>query len=234
MNYNIINNKDEKMANLVLDNHFLIFVLERFGIALGTQEKTVTQVCNENNISVELFLSIANLHINANIIPSITLNNTDIYAIISYLKKSHEYYSTEAIPNISNQIELLNDTNKDSAHTLILRFFNEYKKDISNHLLYEESIVYPYIVNLLNLKNGEKEYTISNYKHNHNDIESKLYDLKNLLIKHLPDKNNLKFRRKLLLELFRFEKDLIIHSIIEESILIPHIEKIENQLINNG
>jgi len=223
-------NIEEKMADVVLNNHFLIFVLERFGIPLGTQEKSIAEVCDENNIAVKLFITIANLHINIDVLPTVVLNDIDAYTIIDYLKKSHEYYLTEAIPNISHQINLLSNTNKDSAHTLIERFFNEYKKDISNHLLYEESIVYPYITSLLNLKNGKKEYTINNYKKNHDDIESKLDDLKNLLIKHLPDQNNKKFRRKLLFELFRFERDLRIHSIIEEHILIPHIERIEKQL----
>lgn len=223
-------NKEEKMADVVLNNHFLIFVIERFGIPLGFQDKSIAEVCIENNVNIDLFFTIYNLHINHKTLPTTILNDSDVITIINYLKKSHKYYSTEAIPNISHQIKLLSDNNKGSIYTLIERFFNEYRKEVSTHLLYEESIVYPYVISLLNVKNGEKEYTISNYKNCHEDIESKLDDLKNLLIKHLPDQKDQKFRRKLLFELFRFEKDLIIHAIIEESILIPHIERIEKQL----
>ena len=223
-------NKDEKMADVVLSKHFLIFVLERFNIPLGVQEKTIEEICKENDISLNLFLGIANLHINPNIAPEITLDEHAIYTIIDYLKNSHAYYTNEAIPSIAQQIKEISNTRKDTTYTLIERFFNDYKEDVSTHLLYEESIVYPYVTSLLNLKDGKKEYTINNYKNNHEDIESKLDDLKNLLIKHLPDQKDQEIRRKLLFKLFRFEKDLIIHTIIEEQILIPHIEAIENLL----
>ena len=225
-------NKNKKMADLVLEKHFLIFVLERFNISLGLQEKTIATVCNENNISIDLFFAIYNLHLNPQVSPTIVLQDEEIPSIINYLKKSHVYYTNEVIPNISAQIKALSDTNKDSTYTLIERFFNDYKKEIATHLLYEESIVYPYVISLLkaNVNDGKKEYTITNYKDNHIDIETKLDDLKNLLIKHLPDQRDQKFRRKLLSDLFRFEKDLRIHAIIEDQILIPKIEKIEQQL----
>ena len=72
------------------------------------------------------------------------------------------------------------------------------------------------------------DYEIKDYKNHHQDIETKLLDLKNLLIKHLPEKNDQVFRRNLLFELFRFERDLRIHTIIEESILVTAIENLED------
>lgn len=218
------------MATILLNNHYLIFVLERFGIPLGVKEKTIAEVCKENNIALNLFLGIAYLHTNPNIAPKISINDDAIYTIINYLKKSHTYYTDEAMPAITKLIKNISEIRKDSTYTLIERFFTNYKEDLSTHLLYEESIVYPYAISLLNLKNGKKEYTINNYKKNHADIESKLNDLKKLLIKHLPEQEDQQIRRNLLFKLFRFEKDLLIHTIIEEHILIPHIEAIENRL----
>ncbi len=228
MNFKEINKK-EIIANTILRNHFLILVLERFNIGFGFQDKTIAEICQEKKINVNLFLTICNLHINKTLGNSLNLNNNDIQKIVEYLQNSHNYYITELIPNISKQIEAFVKSRKEKDLTFILieRFFNEYKKEVFKHLEYEEKFVFPYITNLLIQKKKNTNYKIKEYKHNHKDIESKLNELKNLLIKYLPEKNDRKFRRNFLFDLFRLERDLNIHTIIEESILVPSIEKIE-------
>ena len=106
---------------------------------------------------------------------------------------------------------------------------------IINHLNYENDVVFPYIERTIDLfeSNDSKnisDYSVLDYKDNHFDIEDKLADLKNLLIKYLPINNDQQIRRKLLFELFEFESDLNIHSTIEETVLIPIVEKMENVL----
>jgi regulator of cell morphogenesis and NO signaling len=89
--------------------------------------------------------------------------------------------------------------------------------------------LYERIVNQ-NQTDGGKRYSVSEYKDHHNDIEEKLNDLKSLLIKYLPLKNDQPIRRKLLFSLFELEYDLNIHSQIEELILIPLVSKMELHL----
>ncbi len=223
----IINDPKQKIADAVIQNHFLIIVLERFGIQLGLQEKTIEGICEENSINTDIFFTIQNLHINANKIPKLELNENDVKVIIRYLKNSHEYYKTEILPNISKQINEIVKKNNDVTSSLIKTFFDEYKQEVLNHLEYEDSIVFPYVIDLVSNKQTKTKYKIKKYKINHNDIETKLNDLKNLLIKHLPVKDDQKLRRNMLYNLFRFEKDLSIHTIIEEDILVPAIEKFE-------
>jgi regulator of cell morphogenesis and NO signaling len=58
-----------------------------------------------------------------------------------------------------------------------------------------------------------------------------LHDLKNLLLKYVKIDNDLDLRRKLFFALYELEYDLFVHSLIEETILIPsgvNIEKKEN------
>ena len=73
----------------------------------------------------------------------------------------------------------------------------------------------------------EINYSVTEYREHHNDIEEKLTDLNNLLIKYIPQQNDQQIRRQLLLSLFELEYDLNIHSRIEETILIPMVEKME-------
>lgn len=225
----LIFDKNMKMADVLLQNHFLLLVLERFEINLGLQDKTISEVCNENNVNHNVFFAIANLHKDINSLTSVNFNDEDIVGIIAYLKKSHEYYITETLPEISQKIKTLCENHNELVFILIERFFSEYKNEVNNHLKYEEKIVYPYSLSLLILNNYPDKYSIAEYKYHHDDIETKLDDLKNLLIKHLPEKNDQKFRRTILFDLFRFEKDLKIHTVIEEKILIPYIENIENK-----
>ena len=231
-NYNPVDDKDRKMADLILENHFLILVLERFGVSFGLQDMTIEEVCDNNNINISIFFTIVNLHLNLKAPPGLIVNDNDIGTIVKYLERSHQYYSSEVIPHISQQIRSLCSTNKDLSFKLIERFFDEYKDEVSKHLRYEESVVYPYALSLLEIKNQRQGFAISDYKNNHEDIETKLDDLKNLLIKYLPEKGDQKYRRNLLFQLFRFEKDLRIHTIIEENILIPQIEKAESKLMS--
>ena len=228
---NEIINKKSILSEIVLKNYFLILVLERFGIELGQQNKTVETVCIENNISINVFLIIANLHNNTFYeIQTNQLNKTEIQTIITYLKNSHHYYSEEIFPEVIENIHLLSEENKMPGVSMVESFFNQYKKEVDRHFEYEEDIAFPYILSLLdNEQNHKANYSVKKYKEHHDDIEEKLDDLKRLLVQHLPQKNDRIIRRKILFALFGLEQDLRIHAKIENDILIPFIENVEKQ-----
>lgn len=225
---NEIINRKSIISDIILNNHFIILVLERFGIKLGQQSKTVEMVCKENNICVEIFLTISNLHNNICYTPIISYKYSDIKTIIEYLENSHQYYSEEIFPEIIKDIHSLSEVNKMQGISMVEDFFNQYKKEVNKHFEYENDIAFPYMLNLLNNNNNNKNsYSVKQYKEHHDDIEEKLDDLKRLLIQHLPQKNDRLERRKILFALFDLEQDLKIHAKIENDILIPFIEKVE-------
>jgi regulator of cell morphogenesis and NO signaling len=224
--------KDMKMSDIILNNHFLILILERFGIELGLQDKTIETVCNENNISTEIFLTIVNLHNNIPCTPVLSFDCSDIKEIIQYLKNSHHYYSHEVFPEIIKKIHLMSKYNPKPEMLMVEDFFNEYKKEVDQHLNYENEIVFPYILNLFEnkeLTGSNNDYSVTEYKEHHDDIEEKLDDLKKLLIQHLPQKSDCTIRRKILFTLFNLEQDLLVHAKVENDILIPLVEKMEKK-----
>ena len=223
-----MNDINEKIAEMVLNNHFLLLVLERFGINLGLQEKTVKDICAEHNINTSVFWAIYNLHKKPNEMPELNVKIEDIRVIVNYLKNTHEYYKTEVLPKVSEQIKSITENNKDFTFILVERFFEAYKQEVLKHLEYEETKIFPYAMDLISGNKKIIDYKIKDFKNQHQEIGTKLLDLKNLLIKHLPEKNDQIFRRNLLFELFRFENDLRIHAIIEENILVTAIENLEN------
>ncbi len=224
----MIFDKTTHIADVVLQHPFLLTVTERFDISLGFKDKTVEEVCKENNINTDVFLLIADLYQNTDDEQVIDLCDQDIEQILKYLKKSHEYYTQEVLPEISNQIKLLTNDSEDLSLVMVEKFFEQYISEVKAHLSYEEKNVYPYALRLIKEGTRVADYSIMEYKNNHDDIETKLDDLKNLLIRHLPGDSNRKHRRNILLDLFRFEQDLYIHTIIEERVLIPYIDKVES------
>jgi regulator of cell morphogenesis and NO signaling len=227
---------DMKVSDIIMNNYYLILMLEYFGINLTVQEKNIHEVCLENKINVEVFLTFANLFNGIKYTPSNEFTFDDLQTIIGYLKKCHEYYLDEKYPKIQRYIKRIQELNNLPEIKLVDIFFNEYFNEVKAHLDYENNVVFPYINRLfkeLNQQTRSREentYSVIEYKEHHDDIEVKLTDIKNLLIKYLPQQNEQKERRKLLFSLFELEYDLNIHAQIEDSILVPLVEKMELQL----
>ncbi|MBP5319032.1 MAG: LuxR family transcriptional regulator, partial [Paludibacteraceae bacterium] len=88
---------------------------------------------------------------------------------------------------------------------------------------------FPYIRSLIEGKT-DQHYSVDRYKHLHSDIDESLTDIKKLLIKYLDFSDGQNIRRELLHYIFDFQKDLYIHTLIENNILIPTIERFEERL----
>lgn len=223
-----------KASEIIINNPYLILMFEHFEIKLEVREKTIAQICNDNNINTSLFLTIANLFNGFKPQPITEYISKDIQSIIKYLGNSHKYYINEIYPQIQEIIKNIHKINTHSEILMIEKFFDKYFEEVSEHMEYENNVVFPYVLNLdaqlTNKNNNYKlnSYSVIEYREHHNDIEEKLTDLKNLLIKYLPIENDQNLRRKLLFYLFELEYDLNIHSQIEDNILIPLVEKMEN------
>jgi regulator of cell morphogenesis and NO signaling len=224
---------DMKMSDLLLSNHYYLIMLEHFGISLVVQEKSIDAICKENDISTDVFLAFANLYNGTTFHSRQPYGYRDIGTIISYLQSSHHYYLDEKCPAIRGFIDELRLLNPGSELNLLEKFFTEYLTELQEHLEYEDKTVFPYIRDLFlqaeagSSENIDNKYSVITYKDHHHDIEEKLTDIKNLLVKYLPLQDNNQIRRKLLFTLYEFEYDLHIHSHIEDSILIPLVESLE-------
>jgi len=225
---------NSRLVDLIMENHFILLMLEHFEIDFVVNNKTIENICLENNINPEIFIAIANLYNNNDPSHIINYTSNDIAFIIKVLKNTHLYYKQDKYPEIQHYIQNLNQNNTSAGIILLEKFFNEYFNEVIEHLDYEDNVAFPYFSKLLN-GNQLKEYrikkkgnfSVTTYQNHHTDIESKLADLKNLLLKHLILKYDLSLRRKLLFSLFELEFDLKVHSLIEENILIPMVKEIE-------
>ena len=236
---NLYLSPDMKMAEVVLNNPYLMLLLEHFGISAPLQEKTIREICDEHKLHPEVFLTFANLYNGVDYKPAERFTHREVRSIINYLSNSHSYYLAEIYPNILKLIQEMFRDKSQPEQAMVEKFFNNYFDEVREHLNYENEIVFPYITKLYQKieqrgnVNLPDTYSVADYQDHHDDIEEKLTDLTNLLVKYLPNNDEQQIRRKLLFTLFELDYDLTIHSKIEDQILIPLVQQMEDYLSRN-
>jgi len=234
--------KEMKLADVINHDYNLIPVVSRFGIMLGFGDDSIEQICNEREINIDFFLTILNSFHDPQYLDKNYLQSFSTTMLLNYLQKAHQYYLQNKIPEIEFLIDdmIANSEIDESSHRLLQKFFNEYKTEFIKHIEREEKRVYPYVIDLEEALNINKitqdlvqrinEYSITSYEAEHDNVEEKLTDLKNILIKYLPSTENQRTRYKLLKELASLEKDLHDHARMEDLILVPKVELLENKI----
>lgn len=233
-NKETIYNKRMKVADLLASDGNLLSILQRLDIRLGFGEATVADLCTRYGISAELFLIICNIYSFREYQPQVdSLGENDIKSITTYLRASHRYYTSICFPTIHNSIHLLVKELDEVSRKLIDKFYDDYDNEVSNHFRYEEDVVFPYIESLF-AKGDMNKYSISQFEHNHSNIGEKLNDLKNIITKYLGEEYSTPLRFELLNDIYSVENDLRKHSLIENKLLIPLVEKLEKQYEQKG
>ena len=229
-NKEIIYNKRMKVSDLLANDGNLLSILQRLDIKLGFGEATVAELCARYGISAELFLIICNIYSFGNYRPEVdSLGESDIKSITTYLRASHRFYTGVCFPAIHDSVHRLVEELDEMSRRLIDKFYDDYDNEVNNHFRYEEEVVFPYIESLI--AGGvcdRSKSSISLFGHNHSNINEKLNDLKNIIIKYLGEEFSSPVRFELLNNIYNVEKDLRKHSLIEDRLLVPLVEKLEN------
>lgn len=234
---------DQKMASVILGNHLLLPVLGRFSIPLGFGEMTVAEVCSEHNIHLPFFLEVLNAFHDPEYRPVPDPQNFPVPMTVAYLRSAHHYYLDQEVPAIGRMITdfVENAGEWKVKMSAILRFFEDYTRELTLHIGREEDVVFPYALEVdkacrakeapEELISRIREYPVSAYAGDHDNVEEKLLDLKNILIKYIhPSLDNEPVRR-ILDHLFELEADLNDHSRLEDLILVPVLIPMEQQLL---
>lgn len=219
----------DKMRDLVKDNSDLILVMGRFGISLGFGDKSVRDVCRIHNVNESTFLEVVNFVSNR----KYNYEAISLPSIIGYLKQAHEYYLDFNLPNIRRKlIEAIDCSGKDELAMLILKFYDEYVIEVRKHMEYENEVVFSYVEQL---SQGflNHNFTISSFAGKHTPISDKLKELKDVIIRYYPEKNNYQLNA-VLIDILLCEMDLTSHCMIEDELFVPAVKLIEQQLKKSG
>jgi regulator of cell morphogenesis and NO signaling len=215
---------ETKMVDLLRSNLNLMFVLNQFSIPMGFGEKTIDEVCNKNQVDTQSFLTLIHFHSSPGNPDMQKLSNLSADVILNYLKKSHTYFLGYRLPTIRNQFAVA--LPEGSTRETILSYFDEYENEVKDHMEYENDVFYPYVQNLL-IGTEQLNYSVKDFEARHNNIEEKLDDLINLLIKYLPTQGDSFMLADILEDLRTCNRDLNLHTVLEDEVLVPKIKKME-------
>lgn len=220
---------NSKMADLLSEHYRVLLLIFRFEIPLGMGDKTIKEVCDENDLDLNTFIQIVHLILFGH--DKIQLahpHKLHLPLIIKFLRNSHSYFLDYRLPTI--QKELLEAISGAPEEVIFVtkKYFDEYVSEVYQHMRYEDEVVFPYVQNLLEGKVNAK-YSIEIFEQRHDQVELKMLELKNIFIKYYSMKPNYKVNT-ILHELFCCGDELRDHNDVEDYLFIPCAKAIEEEL----
>ena len=226
---NGIYRETDKMSDLICENYPMVLVMSRFGIALGFGEQNIGEVCRQNGVDVNTFLAVVNFLTEEVSGPvDWTDSRLSVGDLIRYLHNAHDYFLNFRLPHLKRKLVIAINSCPADVAFVITRFFDEYAEEVNKHMSYEERAVFPYVRNLLEGKRDPK-YNITIFRKRHDQIEMKITELKNILIKYYPGAGT-NMLNSVLFDIFATEEDLASHTRVEDYLFVPAILALEKQL----
>ncbi|MDO9614480.1 MAG: hemerythrin domain-containing protein [Bacteroidota bacterium] len=235
-------NENSKLASVILKDHSLLPVINRLGIQLGFGDKTIRDICAEKGIDLNFFVETINVFHYEAYFPEKRLLDFPVSMVIDYLVKTHRYYIDYLIPENDRLIELflLASPDESTDNGLVRKFYAKFKEEFVIHINFEEREMFPYILELNAVITNPAirnqftkkypDFSITSFEKEHSQMDDKMDDLKNIIIKYLPPNYDQNRGNAFLANLFMFEKDLKNHSRIEDHILLPKVKQLEKLL----
>lgn len=157
--------------------------------------------------------------------------------IVDYLHKTHVFYLSKKLPEIEQSIHLLLRAYPEGHPLLLLlnTFYHEYRDHLGSHIDVEENKLMPYILQLEKKASGQEAnlqgfpITVQEFIDQHHDTEKDLAEVRNTILHYSPPQENKTLYRILLSQLQVLEKDLAIHAMIEDDVLLPRALEFESQ-----
>ncbi len=222
-----------KMSELICDEPSLLQMMCRFGIPLGVGECSIHDICTENGVDVPTFLAVANFIKFGTEAADHFVAKVSVRQLISYLKQVHTYFLDFQLPAIRRKlIEAILSDNETSGVSdvanLIVKFYDEYMGEVRRHTEHENKCVFGYVEDLLQGRR-RTDFEIEHFARSHSAIDSKLQELKNIIIKYYrpteaADKLNIA-----LYDIFICERDLRKHCQLEDLLFVPAVKALEDK-----
>jgi len=218
-----------RMSDVILSSSAALLIISRCGIPLGFGDKSIGQICQEHHVDTKTLLLLLNSSIIENYDPTPEqIASVHLDSLLKYLTNSHSYFLDFRLPAIRQRLlSAMSNCPQDLTY-VIRRFFDEYAEEVRKHMSYEDRVVFPYARKLMA---GERDshYNIGIFIKRHDQIELKITELKNLLIKYYTAPSGYEMT-SVLQDIFTVEIDLAGHNYIEDAIFTPLIEHLEQKM----
>lgn len=220
----------DRLCEIISQDHHLLQMMSRFGIPLGVGEKTVAQVCEDNHVDTPTFLAVANYMKLGAATAILDIEKVSVEALTAYLAQAHSYFLSFQLPAIRRKLlETIDCSEQNEVAYLILKFYDEYMSEVRRHMQFENKRVFTYVKQLLS---GRKptDFCITQFADSHKDIDHKLQELKNIIIKYYAAPADGQLLHNVLFDIFVCEGDLRTHCALENDLFVPAVKLLEETL----
>ncbi|MBO7609334.1 MAG: hemerythrin domain-containing protein [Muribaculaceae bacterium] len=216
-----------KMSELLTEEPGLIRILQRAGIPLGIGDGSIGQVCRKHGVNPDFFMLLCNIYTHENYAPTLSrVLETPMAQLVPYLKASHDYYVSKRLPHIEQHLHHIARQLPAKAADVFMRFFESYKREVTDHFAHEEQLVFPH-VEALQRGEADTNYSIATFIDSHGNLEDKLNDLVQIIFKYLPGAVTSEDSVDVVYDILQVSSDLNKHSLIEEKVLVPYVKHLE-------
>jgi len=229
-NITTIFNKSMKMSDLIDADYRLLLLLMRLEIPLGFGDKSVEAVCSQSGFDPDCFIFLVNFQLNKSILDvEKEFNLLPLEPFLVYLKKSHSYFLEDRLPNIRRKLKMIYGEEEKEMRDIVLLFFDNYVREVYDHMNYEDDVVFPYVWSLFG-NNIVEDYSIQVFEDRHNNIDETVSELKRILMKYVSAIKDQKLMTNILLELYMAQEELESHTYIEDYLVIPRVRLMEKKI----
>ena len=232
---------NKKLSEIININVRAISVFDKYNFDYCFNgNKSIRDVCKEKNLDLRVLVD--ELKILPDEFQIDKFSEWRLDFLIDYILNNHHQYIHKMIPVISDLSQKISYEygEKFSELKSIARIFAVVYKDLKQHMLKEEQILFPYIKQLVSLNiagnKSEKPYfgmidnPISMMESDHKNALDEYDNLKKLTNNFTTPEESNEPLKNFLKELRDFGKDLHIHIHLENNILFPKSIALERQM----
>ncbi|MBR1881619.1 MAG: hemerythrin domain-containing protein [Muribaculaceae bacterium] len=219
-----------KMSVMITEHPELVMLLQRMDIALGFGERSVRDVCARHGVDTDFFILLCNVYSDASYAPrEEDVLRISMDGLIPYLRRSHEYYVSKRLTHIQSHLGHIAEQLPQRVAQVFMRFFDDYRREVTAHFSFEENVVFPHITSL---QEGQLDttYHIDTFLQSHENLEDKLGDLLQIVFKYLPEQATGDDAVDVVYDILQLSMDLNRHSLIEEKVMVPYVRHLERSL----
>ena len=231
-----------KVFDIISNDFRYAKALNSFGIDFYDHyDLTINEVCKEKGLSSNSIYGYRVAMDESFDLDLKTLESSPLNLVIEYLKHNHSYFIKNKLPYIKNLITSLPNKNKRYNFFEDLKFiFPLFYQDFVEHILEEEKHIFSYIQKLHQLEDNSKSHakmffemkkiSLKHIAKEHLEEDSEMAGIRGLTNDYSIKNINDLHLKVIFQELKAFDKELDVHSNIENEILFPRALKLEKDV----
>jgi regulator of cell morphogenesis and NO signaling len=234
------------LADIVTKNFKAAGIFEKYDLDFCCGgNKTIAQACLENGTDPKVIYSEIEKMDSVKVEIPESVDDWELDFIVDYIINNHHKFVRYMIPLISSHTgKVASSHGENHPETIeVAKTFSVLYKELKQHMMKEEEILFPYIKYLVKVNRGEAKFEkpyfgrignqINLMELEHQAAGEGMYSIRKLTKNYLPPSNASNIYKVCMKELQEFEEDLHRHEHLENNVLFPKAVLLEEQLISD-